>query len=196
VALERRARGELSPVERAVRRKNRRWMSVVLLPSLLIGVVALIATVVASSSGPSVHPRVVPPGFRAVSDGFFAYAVPSSWSQSSAYTDNVGDLDNEGRSGWVGEHVGARPGPPVPGEAPPAALAAFGEPRPLPYRLGPATPIQVSGASLAYRYSLTRPGGFEATLVDAWQSGPGAEIWILIRADAPTTATVLSSLNG
>jgi hypothetical protein len=195
-ALERRRSVELTPVEREIRRKNRRWMTLLLVPSLLIGTAALIAAVVAGSGPSSIRPIAVPAGYRAVSDGYFAYAVPSSWAQSTAYTDNVGDLDTSGNTGWIAEHVGARSAPPVPGEPAPATFTTFGEIRPVPYHLGPAVPTEVKGASLAYRYTLTRPGGFQATAVDAWQAQSGAEIWMLVRADPATTSTILASLNG
>jgi hypothetical protein len=195
-ALERRRGGELTPSERAVRRKNRRWMTLVAVPALILGAGALVAAVMAGSGGSSVHPVNVPPGFRAVSDGYFAYAVPSTWSQSSAYTDDVGDLDTQGASGWAAEHLAGRSSAPGPDEAAPAAFATFGEPRPVPYQLGPATPLQVKGAAVAYRYALTRTDGFRAVAVDAWQSRSGAEIWLLVHADTATTATVISSLSG
>ena len=139
---------------------------------------------------------MVPAGYRAVSDGYFAYAVPSRWTLSTAYTDNVGDLDTAGNTGWIAEHVGARSAPPVPGEPAPATFATFGETLPVPYQLGPGVPTVVKGATLAYRYAFTRPGGFQATAVDVWQGRSGAEIWLLVRADAATTATILASLNG
>jgi hypothetical protein len=195
-ALERRKSGELTPLEVATRRRNRRWMGLVLFPSLLIGAVALIAAVVAGSGSSSIHPTQVPSGYRAVSDQYFAYAVPSTWSQSAAYTDDVGDLDTQGQSGWAAEHVGARADPPTAGEAPPASFATFGESRPVPYRIGPAVATTVKGASMAFRYSLTRPGGFQATAVDAWQASTGAEIWLLVDADAATTSRILASLSG
>jgi hypothetical protein len=195
-ALERRRGGELTPSERAVRRKNRRWMTLIAVPALILGVVALIAAVMAGSGGSSVHPINVPPGFRAVSDGYFAYAVPATWSQSSAYTDDVGDLDTQGASGWAAEHLAGRTSPPGPNEAAPAVFATFGEPRAVPYQLGPATPVQVKGAAVAYRYPFTRTDGFRAVAVDAWQARSGAEIWLLVHADTGTTARVISSLNG
>jgi hypothetical protein len=171
-------------------------MALVLAPSLVVGAIALILTLAASSKGPSVHPIDVPAGYRAVSgDGYFAYAVPASWSQSAAYTDDVGDLDYSAQSGWAAEHLGARAAPPAPNEAAPSSFAAFGEAQPTPYRLGPASPTHVQGAAVAYRYTMTRPGGFEATAVDAWQSSSGAEIWLLIRADPATTASILASLQ-
>jgi hypothetical protein len=194
-AVERHRSGELTPVERAVRRRNRRWMTLVLAPSLLLGGAALVAALLADTGGSSVHPRVVPSGYRSVSDRYFAYAVPTSWIQNNAYTDDVGDLDTSGSTGWVAEHVAGRTSPPVAGEAPPASFATFGEPRPIAYHVGPATATQVKGATVAYRYILTRPGGFEATAIDAWQSGSEAELWLLVRADPATTAAVLTSLN-
>ncbi len=194
-ALERRGTGELTPAEVASRRRNRRWLGLVLGPSIVIGGVALVAAFVASSGGPSVHPLSVPAGYQAVSDGYFAYAVPSSWSQSAAYTDDVGDLDTQGQSGWAAEHVGARATPPVPGETPPTSFGTFGESRLVPYRIGPATPTRVTDATVAYRYTLTRPG-FQATAIDAWQANSGAEIWLLVDADASTTAAILASLRG
>ena len=171
-------------------------MALVLAPALVVGAIALIATLAASSKGPSIRPVDVPAGYQAVSgDGYFAYSVPSSWSQSSAYTDDVGDLGYSGQSGCAAEHLGARATPPVAGEAPPTSFAAFGEPQPTPYHLGLATPTQVKGAAVAYRYPMTRPGGFAATAIDAWQSSSGAEIWLVVRADPATTAAVLASLQ-
>jgi hypothetical protein len=171
-------------------------MLLVLAPAVMVGVIALVATLAASRSAPSVHPRQVPAGYQSVTDGYFGYAVPAAWSQSSAYTDDVGDLDTTGTSGWAGEHVGARSDPPTPGETPPGSFATFGETRSVPYHLSPATPTRVKGAAVAYRYTMTRPGGFQATAVDAWQSNSGAEIWLLVRADPATTAAILASLQG
>ena len=77
--VERHRPGTLSPVDAATARRNRRWMALVLAPSLVVGALALILTVAASSKGPSVHPVDVPAGYQAISgDGYFAYAVPSS----------------------------------------------------------------------------------------------------------------------
>jgi hypothetical protein len=193
-ALDRRPGGQLSPLELATRRRNRRWMSLVLFPSVAVGAVALIAAVVADSGSTSVHPVLVPAGYRAVSDGSFAYAAPIAWAQSAAYTDDVGDLDTQGATGWVAEHLGARTTPPTAAETPPASFATFGESRPTPYRLGPAAPTQVRGTSIAFRYSLTRPG-FQATAINAWQASTGAEIWLLIHADPATTSRVVASLS-
>jgi hypothetical protein len=194
--LEPRRSAQLSPAERATQRRNRRLLAFVLVPSVLVGVVALMAALIASRSSSSIRPLHVPPGYHAVSDGYFAYAVPTSWSQSDAYTDDVGDLDTQGTTGWAAEHVGARADPPKPGETPPSSFAAFGEPRPTAYQIGPATPVTVAGATVAYRYLVTRSGGFHATAIDAWQTNTGAELWLLIDANPSTTSTILASLRG
>jgi hypothetical protein len=171
-------------------------MAIIAIPALILGVVALIASVALGSGGSSIDPVSVPPGYRAVSDNYFAYAVPAAWSQNNAYTDDVGDLDTQGASGWAAEHVGARSSPPDPGETAPSSFAVFGEPRAMPYTLGPATPVTVKGATVAYRYTLSRPPGFQAVAIDAWQAGSGAELWLLVHADAATTRAVINSLSG
>jgi hypothetical protein len=195
-ALQPRRSGELTPQERAIRRKNRRWLLVIVVPALILGALALMATLGLSSQGPPVHPVSVPPGYHAVSDGYFAYAVPDAWSQNDAYTDDVGDLDTQGPSGWAGEHLGIRTSPPGPGGTPASSFAVFGEAHAAPYDMGPATRISVTGASVAYRYTLTRPQGFAAVAINAWQAGSGAELWLLVHADPATTTAVVSSLKG
>ena len=195
-ALEPRRAGELTPYERAVRRKNRRWMAGIAIPALILGAAALILAVRAGSGGPSVRPVRVPSGYHTVSEGYFAYAAPSTWSQNNAYTDDVGDLYTGGSSGWVAEHLGARASPPGPGEAPPSSFAVFGQSRPGPFRMGPATPISVPGAQVAYRHLFSRSGGLQGVAIDAWQAGSGAEVWLLVHADPATTATVIGSLSG
>jgi hypothetical protein len=130
-AVERR-RAELTPHELAVRRKNRRWMTVIAVPALLLGAVALVAAIEVGSGGSPVQPVTVPAGYRAISDSYFAYAVPATWSENDAFTDDVGDLDYQGSSGWVAEHLGARTSPPVAGETPPHHSPSSDKRRPSP----------------------------------------------------------------
>jgi hypothetical protein len=170
-------------------------MTVIAVPAVIIGIVALVLTLNLSSSGPSVHPAFVPAGYKAVNDGYFAYAVPTGWSENPFYSDDVGDLDTSGSSGWVAEHVDARAVPPTAGEAPPAVLATFGEARSTPYRIGPATAVTVPGAGQSYRYLVTRPGGFTATAIDSWIAQSGAEVWLLIHADPSTSSAVIATLK-
>lgn len=192
----RRERGlDLTPEEVAARRSNRRWMLGIAVPSVAVLVAALVATGVAAHNEPTAPHAAPPAGYRSVNDGYFSYAVPDAWSQNPAYTDAAGDVETSGASGWVGEHIAYRATAPVPGESRPASLDAFGLPRPEPYTLGPARPLSVSGATTAFVYDVTRPGGYRATAVDAWSARTGVEIWMLIHAPAAVTAEVLATLR-
>jgi hypothetical protein len=171
-------------------------MVVIIIPALVLGVLALIASLALGSGKSSVSPLTVPPGYRAVSDSYFGYAVPSSWLQNNAYTDDVGDLDSQGPSGWAAEHLGPLSSAPAPGEAPPASFAVFGQARPTPFQISGPTRITVKGAAVAYRYTVTRPQGFQAVAINAWRVDSGAELWLLVHADPATTATVIGSLRG
>jgi hypothetical protein len=194
-ALERRHGSELTPAEKKVRRRNRQWFMIIAIPAAVLGVAALVASVIADQSTPSVKPVSVPAGYKAVSDGVFAYAVPAAWATNDLYTDDVGDLYTSGRTGWVAEHVDARPGPPVVGETPPDAFRAFGVNTPSAYQISAGDPTRVPGAAVAFRYQVTRPGGFEATAIDAWQSSSGAEIWLLVDAAPATTTEIIGTFR-
>lgn len=195
-ALEQRRRAELTPAERIQQKRNRRLLLVVAIPALFLGVAALIATVLADAGSPNPHPRFVPAGYHAVTDGVFSYAVPNSWSKNDAYSDDAGDLYTSGASGWVGDHLTARATAPAPGEAPPQVFQSFGMPRPAPFEQGPATRIQVRGTTVAYQYEISRPGGFTATAVNAWESSSGAELWLLVDASPQVTAELIATLSG
>ena len=198
--IERRRAGQieapLTPAERQLRRRNRKLMAWVAIPALLLGAAALAASLAAGSGPPAPRPLTVPAGYQAVNDGVFAYSVPRSWSKNLAYSDDTGDLDYSGSSGWVGEYLGARQSAPVGGERPPASFSVFGQNRPTPYAVGPAQKVTVAGATVAYRYLITRPDGFEAVAINAWQSSSGAEIWLLVHAPADVTSTIIGSLQG
>lgn len=187
--------GELTPVERALRRRNRRWLLAIAIPALIVGAAALALTLDATSSSPTVTPSHVPAGFKAVTDDYFGYAVPSSWATNDLFTDDVGDLDTSGSTGWVAEHLQVRTTPPSAGESPPPVFATFGLGRATPYRLGPARLVEVPGAQAAYEYQMTRPGGFAATAVDAWASSTQLEIWMLVHASPALTQEVVATLK-
>lgn len=188
--LERRHPGELSPAERALRRRNRRLLLMISVPAVIVGAAALIAAVVASSSAPSVKPSQVPAGYKAVTDGYFGYAVPSNWSTNDLFTDAVGDLETSGGSGWVAEHVGVRSTPPVPGEAAPSSLRSLGT-----VASGGGQSIAVPGAQTAYRYGFSPTNGPAGVAVDAWQASTGAELWLVIEAPPGITSEILASLK-
>jgi hypothetical protein len=194
--IEPRRPGQLTPAELQVRRRNRQWFVILGVPAIVLGVAALAAAIVADQSSPSLRPVDVPSGFKAISDGSFAYSVPTGWSTNDLYSDDVGDLDTAGATGWAAEHLGVRATPPVRGETPPTALRAFGLAVPTSFDISTATDTTVTGTTTAYRYEVTRPGGFEAVAVDAWQQASGAEMWLLIHAPPTVTAQILASLRG
>lgn len=195
-ALEHRRGGELTPAERRLRRRNRKLMAWVAVPGLLLGSAALAASVVSSGGPTPPKPLRVPAGYQAVDDGVFAYSIPRSWSKNLAFSDDTGDLDYSGADGWAGEYLGARSSAAQPGERPPASFEDFGQNRPTPYVIGPARQVHVEGATVAFTYEVTRPGGFTAVAIDAWQSSSGAEIWLLVHAPPSVTTTIVSTLSG
>lgn len=191
-----RARGlDLTPEELVARRSNRRLMLGIVVPSVIILVLALVATASFWNNEPKGPTITAPAGYHAVTDGYFGYAVPASWSTNPAYTDSAGDIDTSGPNGWAGEHRAYRLSPPVLGEAPPSSLQAFGMPRATPFQLVGGHAVHVQGAAAAFAYTATRPGGFRATVVDAWNSRTAVEVWLMVQAPPGVTATVLSTLR-
>lgn len=185
----------LTPDQLVARKRNRRWMLMIAVPSVIVLVLALVASAIAESNSPSGPKVVAPRGYQAVNDGYFSYVVPSSWPTNPSYTDSAGDVEHSGPTGWAAEHIGFRTTAPVLGEARPSSLAAFGMPRPEPYALTAGHPIQVAGAAGGFSYDMTRPGGFHATVVDAWDSHHGVELWLVVNAPAAITAQILSHLK-
>jgi hypothetical protein len=194
-ALEWRRSGQLTPAERKLIKRNRLWLIGVAAPSLAIGAGALVAALELSSQAPPVKPLRVPAGYQAINDGYFAYSVPSAWSTSQLYSDDDGDLDTSGPSGWAAENVAPVATTPPANATPPSTFEDFGEPKATPYTISPAVPTSVTGASVAYRYVVTRPGGFTATAVNAYQYKSGADIWLLIYAPPAITTEILSTLR-
>lgn len=191
-----RARGlDLTPEERIVRRRNRRLLLGVVIPSIVILFLALLSTAVFWNNEPS-GPRIAaPPGYKAVSDGYFAYVVPKPWATNPAFTDDAGDLDTSGPSGWAGEHRAYRLKPLTLGGTPPSSLEAFGMPRPEPFQLTGGHPVAVKGAAAAFRYTATRPGGWRAEVIDAYDARTAVEVWLMVQAPPDVTERVLSSMQ-
>ena len=185
----------LTPEERAARRGNRRWMLGLTVFSVAILGAALIASAVANHNEPTGPKITPPPGYRVVADSYFAYVAPSSWTNNPAFSDEAGDVDTSGPSGWAAEHIGFLPHPPVLGETPPSSLQAFGLPRPQPFQLTGGHAVTVRGAGPAYQYTAIRPGGWTATVIDAYDSRAGVELWLMVKAPPDLTARIISSLR-
>lgn len=172
---------------------NRKWLLVIFVTPLLVVLIALVAFTLGPSE-PSV--QLTPPaGYQAITDAYYAYAIPSAWSQDPAGTDNNGDFYYRGTGGWVGETLRIRDTPPVLGESPPPALASFGQLRATPYQLTAGSAATVPGADAAWSYDLVRPGAAPDRVVDAWVRSSHTEIWLVVAAGGPASSTIVSSLR-
>ena len=191
-----RSRGlDFTPEEIQARRSNRRWLVGLAILGIGILAAALAATAVANSNEPS-GPRQVPPtGYQTVNDGYFSYVVPKTWTNNGSFTDGTGDVENSGPTGFAAQHIALVKDPPTLGETPPVSLQALGTAHPEPFTLSDGHPVQVKGASIAFAYTATRPDGFKASVIDAYDYRAAVELWLVVSSPADVTATVLNSLE-
>lgn len=180
----------------ALRRRNQRWLFLLLLTPVVMTVLAVLAVTTKGPPEPSVPPRSTPVGYRAISDAYFGYAVPAGWGLNAAYSDGNGDFFYGGAGGWVGETIRIRPSAPIPGVDIPAQLSAFGQAHPSAVKLGAARPIDVPGVAVAYQYEVTRADGLRATAVEVWQRSSQTQAWLLVAADQPTSEAIVASFRG
>ena len=187
---------DLTPQEIAQRRSNRRWMLIIAAVAVAIFIPVMISLDLYSAGeppGPAHGPA--PAGEQWLNDSYYAYLVPASWAQNPDGTDGTGDVETSGPSGWVAEHVSYYKDIPTLYETDqPTSLQAFGQKQPLPYTLTNGHPITVTGASGAFEYTMTRPGGFSALVIDSWYAGQDIELWLEVDAPADVTATLVNSL--
>ncbi|MGI8753376.1 MAG: hypothetical protein ACR2MN_13875 [Acidimicrobiales bacterium] len=184
------------PAPPASRRRNRRWLVLLMLTPVIMTILAVLAFTTKGPPEPSVKPRSVPAGYKAISDAYFGYAIPSAWRESPGYTDANGDFFYQGRSGWIGENVRIRAARPVPGTDAPPQLATFGQSRSVPYQLSAARQVTVPGVAAAWVYDVDRPSGFHATAVEVWQGSSQTEMWLLINAGPGISPVIAASLQG
>lgn len=188
---------DLTPAEVQARRSNRRWMLFLAGGATVIFVAVLIADAVYSANEPTGPKITAPAGYHVVSDSYYAYDVPTSWSTNQAESDGAGDIETSGPSGWVGENIRyyTTATPTLDETSRPAALEAFGQPVPEPYTLTDGHAITVPGASGAFEYQVTRPDGTRAVAVDSWFAQTDVELWLMVDAPPAVTAQLLSSLT-
>ena len=187
---------DLTPTERARRRSNRRWMLGVACGSIVILGAALGVSAIEASKAPNGPQITVPTGYKAVYDGYFTYAVPSSWSTNPAFTDQAGDVETSGSSGWAGQHIDYLLHAPSVSATVPAAVDSFGQSAPASLTLSGSRSIDVKGASVAFEYQANRPNGFHALVVHAWSSRTDVELWLLVHAPQSQADQILTSLAG
>lgn len=186
---------DLTPAERLRRRSNRRWMVGLAAGSAFIVGAALLVSAIETSREPNGPSISAPAGYKVVKDGYFSYAVPKAWSTNQAYTDQAGDVDTSGPSGWAGQHIDYLLHAPTLQATPPVALQAFGQAVPSPFTLTQGHEIPVKGASVAFEYQASRPGGFHAVVVHVWSSATDVELWLMVDAPSAQSAVILASLE-
>jgi hypothetical protein len=160
-------------------------------------VLAVISIVWATTGGPP-DPQVkmdVPHGYQAITDPYFGYVVPASWTENGVYSDSTADLYYNGPGGWAGENEAVVKSAPKPGQPAPAPIATFGLGAPTPYQLTDAHPVRVPGATFAYEYHITRNGKVDATTIDAWDASSQTQLWLVVDASPALTAMILGSLT-
>lgn len=186
-------RADGAPVSR---RRNRRWLVLLMLTPVVMSVLAVLAFTTKGPPEPSVRPRSIPAGYKAISDAYFGYAIPSAWSENPVFSDANGDTFYQGRGGWVGENVRIRTGRPAPGTDVPPQLATFGQGQPVPYQLGEARPLTIPGIAAAWVYDVHRANGFQATAIEVWEDSSQTEMWLLIDAGPRIAPVIAASLQG
>lgn len=184
-----------APPSRQRVRRTRLWMLLLLLTPVCLAVISLL-TYAASNPEPVVHPTSTPQGWQAITDAYFGYAVPASYSQNAGWTDTDADYFYGNPAAFVAETLVVAKTSPTAATRPPASFKDFAEQSPVPYSLSGGHPLSVPGTNFGWEATVTRPGGFRATAVDAWESGTQTEIWLLIRAPAAVTRQVVASLQG
>jgi hypothetical protein len=184
------------PVTRERIRKTRRWMLLLLLTPLCLFGISVLAFGTSGPPEPVVHPRSTPRGYEAVTDSYFGYAVPASYTQNTTWTDQNGDFLYGTQRTFVAETEAILTRSPTAGAQAPPAFKSFGERTLVPYRTGPAHRVTVPGTRIAFEEQITRPGGWRATAVDAWEQDTTTQVWLLIRAPASVTRQVLASFQG
>jgi hypothetical protein len=184
------------PVTRERVRKTRRWMLLLLLTPLCLFGLSVLAFGTNGPDEPVVHPRSTPRGWQAITDSYFGYAVPASYTQNTTWTDQDGDFFYGREGAFVAETESILNRAPTATAHPPPSFRSAGEPTLVAYTVGPAHRVTVAGTRIAFEEQVTRPGGWKATAIDAWQWDTTTQVWLLIHAPASVTGQVMASFQG
>jgi len=145
---------------------------------------------------PVVNPLRTPPGYQAVTDAYFGFAIPTKWSEIGSMSDANGDFYYRGSGGWVGESERIARTSPGPSTPVPEALWAYGVVTPTRFAASGGHRVNVPGTSFAWAVTLTRPGGSRSLAVDVWEAHSQTEVWLVAHSSPTVERTVLDSLQG
>jgi hypothetical protein len=184
------------PVTRRRVRKVRIWMTLLLLTPVCLALISLLAFGTSGPPEPVIHPRSTPHGYQAITDADFGYAIPSGYQQNTTWTDQNADFLYGSSGAFVAETLASPDHPPTASSPPPLSFSSFGEPRLVPFTAHGMHAVTVPGTRQAWEEQITRPGGWIATAVDAWEADTSTQIWLLVHAPAGIARTVVASLQG
>jgi hypothetical protein len=168
-------------------RKTRRWLLLLLLTPLCLFGISILAFGTSGPPEPVVHPRVTPPGWQAVTDAYFGYAVPAGYKQNTTWTSQNGQFFYGVPKAYVAETESILKTSPSATTPPPAAFRSFGEPTLSSYSAGPAHRISLPGVRIAFERTIT---------VDVWEKDTTTQAWLLIHAPAAVASQVIASFQG
>jgi hypothetical protein len=184
------------PPTPAARRRVRQWMVLLLLTPVCLGIITLLVFETNGPPEPVVAARTVPAGYRAVTDAYFGYAVPTRWTENVTWTDQNADWFYGTARGFVAETMLVPKHAPTTAAAPPLSFATFGLPDPAPYHLSGGHTVAVPGTAFTWVETLTRADGWTGTAIDTWEPSTTTEVWLLVHARQTTVRAVLASLQG
>ena len=184
-----------SPVPAQVRR-NRRWMLGLAVVPIVVAVVSVFVNLSGGAPEPVVKPLRTPPGYQAVTDAYFGFAIPKKWPENGSLSDPNGDFYYNGPGGWVGESERIAKASPGPATPVPKALWAYGVTTPTTFASAGGHRVHVPGTNFAWAVTLTRPDGSTADAVDVWEAHSQTEVWLVVHSSPAVERTVLRSLQG
>jgi hypothetical protein len=164
-------------------------------PVCLAGI-SLLTFATGGPSEPTVNARIVPARYTAITDADFGYAVPDSYTQNTAWTDQNGDFFYGVPRAFVAETLLVTKIRPTAGTRPPPPFKDFGQPDPVPFAVHGGHAVSIPGTNFAWEETITRPGGYHALALDTWERTSQTQMWLLVRAPTAVTHTVLASLQG
>jgi hypothetical protein len=177
-------------------RRNHLWMLLMALTPVVFGILYVLGVFTGGDPEPVVNPIHTPAGYTGVTDAYFGFAIPKGWTENNAYSDANGDFEYNGKGGWAGERESIQKVSPGVNNPVPVPLQSFEIGVPTPFKVSGKHRVTIPGIAWAYQMTLTRPGGFRAEAINAWEPHSQTELWLMVTSSATVDHTVLSSLQG
>lgn len=175
----------------ADRRRNRRWLVLLLLTPVCLGVVVYAALGTKAAPYPEVKP-LQPAGWQVETNPYVGLSIPPRWQLNTAFSDQNGDSYWAGTGGVVAESVSVTNVAPTATRKLPEIIGVFLR---TGYQVTGVTPITLTNATVAWRYQFALANGQRAVGVHAWVKDNQTEVWFVVTPPNATTDHVLSTLT-